>query len=95
MIYLLLGIFMKKKEQANQIEQLFRTIKGNFKNSGVDLMTKKIDEILSNEQMALKLVETNTWFSNYQSDLNARVLNDGNLKSDYLVAAFDSDSKRL
>lgn len=86
---------MKKKEQANQIEQLFRTIKGNFKNSGVDLMTKKIDEILSNEQMALKLVETNTWFSNYQSDLNARVLNDGNLKSDYLVAAFDSDSKRL
>lgn len=40
---------MKKKEQANQIEQLFRTIKGNFKNSGVDVMTKKIDEILSSE----------------------------------------------
>ena len=58
-------------------------------------MTKKIDEILSNEQMALKLVETNTWFSNYQSDLNTRVLNDGNLKSDYLVVAFESESKRL
>ena len=57
---------MKKKEQANQIEQMFRTIKSNFKSSGVDLMTKKIDEILSNEQMALKIVETGSWFANYQ-----------------------------
>jgi len=86
---------MKKKEQANQIEQLFRTIKANFKNSGVDVMTKKIDDILSSEQMALKTAETNSWFTNYQSDLSARILNDGNLKNDYLVGVFDSEARKI
>ena len=65
-LYNPLGIFMKKKEQANQIEQLFRTIKGNFKGSGVDSMTKKIDDILSSEQMALKTAEASSWFLNHQ-----------------------------
>lgn len=53
-------------------------------------MTKKIDEILSSDQMALKSIETKTWFGNYQNELGSRILSDGNLKSDYLVKNFDS-----
>ena len=53
-------------------------------------MTKRIDDILSQEQMALKQVEANAWFGNYQTELGSRIINDGNLKSDYLVKNFES-----
>jgi hypothetical protein len=53
-------------------------------------MTKKIDEILTSQQMGLKETETSIWFNNYQVDLSTRILNDGNLKSDYLVESFNA-----
>lgn len=54
-------------------------------------MTKKIDEILTSTQMALKETETSIWFNNYQVDMTTKILNDGNLKNDYLVENFNSN----
>lgn len=42
-----IGIFMRKKEQANQIEQLFRNIKAKYKSTNLDIMKDTIDRSLS------------------------------------------------
>jgi hypothetical protein len=52
-------------------------------------MTKKIDEILTSPNIGLKETEANIWFNNYQVELSTRILNDGNLKNEYLVETFN------
>lgn len=83
-----IGIFRKKKEQATQIEKLFRGIKDNYRGTKLNEMTKVLDKILSQEVSAYKQPKSQIFFKNHQAEFASKVMNDKRLSDDTIVNSF-------
>lgn len=89
-----IGIFKKKKEQATQIEKLFRSIKDNYKGTKLSEMTKVIDSVLSEEVVAYKPKPGDIFFKNHQAEFGSLVMNDKKLSDDSIVNSFKIDLQK-
>lgn len=83
-----IGIFRKKKEQATQIEKLFRNVKENYRGTKLGEMTKVIDSILSQEVTTYNKPNGEVFFKNHQADFGAKVMNDRKLSDETLIKSF-------
>jgi hypothetical protein len=85
-----IGIFRKKREQAAQIEQLFRKIKDNYKATKINSMKIALDGILSKEHVCYNVSNGQTFFQKSKAEFASRVMNSPDLSGENLVSKFSS-----
>ena len=83
-----IGIFKKKKEQATQIEALFRRIKDNYKSYQITDMKNTLDNGLSKPVLAYNRQNSLTFLKKQQADLATKLFNDPNINKDNIVGVF-------
>jgi hypothetical protein len=81
-------LFRKKREQADMIEQIFRSIKQNYNNTDINQMKTNIDAILSNPNMIYKANKAATYFTNLKNDFSAKAFNSPEISQRQIIQDF-------
>lgn len=81
-------LFRKKREQADMIEQIFRSIKTNYNNTEINQMKTNIDAILSNPNMIYKANKAATYFTNLKNDFSAKAFNSPEIAQRQIIQDF-------
>lgn len=84
-------LFKKKREQADMIEQIFRTIKSNYNKTDINTMKAVIDKILSQQSLIYNQPVANGYFTRIKNDLSNKAFQSPEFVEDRLINHFDAN----
>lgn len=87
-------LFKKKREQADMIEQIFRTIKNNYNRTEINAMKTVIDKKLSQDSPIYNRPVANGYFSRIKNDLSNRAFQSPEYVEDRLINQFHTEETR-
>lgn len=87
-------LFKKKREQADMIEQIFRTIKANYNRTEISMMKTVIDKKLSQENPLYNNMVANQYYTRIKNDISNKAFQSPEFVEDKLINPFSSDEQR-
>lgn len=87
-------LFKKKREQADMIEQIFRTIKNNYNRTDINMMKTVIDRKLSQENPLYNRQVATGYYSKIKNDLSQKAFQSPEFAEDKLINQFNNEDTR-
>ena len=87
-------LFKKKREQADMIEQIFRTIKNNYNRTEISSMKTVIDKRLSQDNPLYNQMAANQYFTRIKNDISNKAFQSPEFVEERLIHPFSPDDLR-
>lgn len=85
-----IDIFRIKREQAAQIESLFKRIKENYKNTKINDLKELLSQVLEPKTPIYRIDEANEFFGRVKVELGHHILGNPDFKKDFFVNNLDA-----
>ena len=88
-------LFKKKREQADMIEQIFRTIKNNYSKTEISSMKAVIDRKLSQQNPIYNQVVANGYYARIKNDLSQKAFQSPEFVEDKIINNYNTEDTKL